>query len=84
MMDLLKRFEEDNLDDDPFANSEYSDDEGAGGDGNGGDDLERRLAGIDLGEYCVVPWYDAVRAREHRTILCRECFRGQNMGCLDY
>ena len=51
MMDLLKRFEEDNLDDDPFANPEYSDDEGAGGDGNGGDDLERRLAGIDLGEY---------------------------------
>lgn len=42
MMDLLQRFEEDNLDD-PFANPESSDDEG-GGD----DDLERRLAGIDL------------------------------------
>lgn len=52
MMDLLKRFEEDNLDDDPFANPEYSDDEGAGGDGDDGDDLERRLAGIDLGECC--------------------------------
>ena len=52
MMDLLKRFEEDSVDDDPFANPEYSDDEGAGGGGSGGDDLERRLAGIDLGEYC--------------------------------
>lgn len=45
MMDLLQRFEEDSLDD-PFANPEGSDDEG-GGD----DDLERRLAGIDLGEF---------------------------------
>jgi len=41
MMDLLQRFEEDSLDD-PFANPENSDDEG------GSDDLERRLAGIDL------------------------------------
>ena len=48
MMDLLKRFEEDNLDDGP---QEYSDDEGGGSDGDG-DDLERRLAGIDLGECC--------------------------------
>jgi hypothetical protein len=50
MMDLLKRFEEDSLDD-PFAtnaNGEDDDDEGAGD-----DDLERRFAGIDLGESSV-------------------------------
>jgi hypothetical protein len=48
MMDLLQRFEEDSLDD-PFANPENSDDEG------GSDDLERRLAGIDLGEFLHAP-----------------------------
>ncbi|KAH9962331.1 hypothetical protein BJV74DRAFT_880037 [Russula compacta] len=42
MMDLLKRFEEDSLDNDSFANLENSDDE------DEHDDLERRLAGIDL------------------------------------
>jgi hypothetical protein len=47
MVDLLKRFEEDSLDD-PFANGD--DDEGGGGAGDD-DDLERRLAGIDLGEF---------------------------------
>ena len=31
----------------------------------------------------VVPWHYAVRTREHRTMLCREYFRGQNMGCPD-
>jgi len=51
MMDLLKRFEEDSLNDDPFTNLENSDDEGVG-DGDDGDDLGRRLAGIDLGEFC--------------------------------
>lgn len=59
MMDLLKRFEEGSLNDDPFTNPENSDDEGVEGDGNDGDDLGRRLAGIDLGEF-VVPcnrWY---------------------------
>jgi len=44
MMDLLKRFEEDNLDD-PFADPENNNEEG----GDGGDVLERRLAGLDLG-----------------------------------
>ena len=44
MLELLKRFEQDNLDD-PFANPENSDD-----DEGTIDDLERRLAGIDLGE----------------------------------
>lgn len=52
MMDLLKRFEEDSLNDDPFTNPENSDDEGVGSDGGDGDDLERRLAGIDLRESC--------------------------------
>ena len=47
MMDLLKRFEDDSLDD----GQEYSDDEGGGGDGDS-DDLERRLEGIELGECC--------------------------------
>lgn len=52
MMDLLKRFEEDSLDGDPFTNPEKnSDDEGVGGEGDDDDDLERRLAGIDLGEF---------------------------------
>lgn len=66
MMDLLKRFEEDNLNDDPFTNPENSDDEGVGGDGDdGGDDLERRLAGIDLGEFCC-----SLHGRhKHRTTL---------------
>jgi hypothetical protein len=49
MMDLLKRFEEDSLDD-PFANSD-DDEGGAGGGAADDDDLERRLAGIDLGEF---------------------------------
>ncbi len=49
MVDLLKRFEEDGLDDDPFAKLENSDGEGVGG---VDDDLQRRLAGIDLGEPC--------------------------------
>jgi hypothetical protein len=44
MLELLKRFEQDNLDD-PFAHPENSD-----GDEGLVDDLERRLAGIDLGE----------------------------------
>jgi hypothetical protein len=52
MMDLLKRFEEGSLNDDPFTNPENSDDEGVGGDSDDRDDLERRLAGIDLGEFC--------------------------------
>ena len=43
MLNLLKRFEEDNLDN-PFANPETNDDDGT-------DDLERRLADIDLGEF---------------------------------
>jgi hypothetical protein len=65
MMDLLKRFEEDNLNDDPFTNPENSDDEGVGGDGDDGDDLGRRLAGIDLGEFCC-----SLHGRhEHRTTL---------------
>ena len=64
MMDLLKRFEDDSLDD----GQEYTDDEGGGGDGDG-DDLERRLAGIDLGECCYFP----VHRPDTRT-LCRECF----------
>jgi len=53
MIDLLKRFEEDSLDD-PFSNPENNDDKG----GDDGDDLERRLAGLDLGEspvLCVRP-----------------------------
>ena len=73
MIDLLKRFEDGSLNDDPFTNPESSDDEGVGGDGDdegvGGDgddrdDLERRLAGIDLGEFCCSPhgWHG------HRTI----------------
>jgi hypothetical protein len=49
MMDLLKRFEEDSLDD-PFANPENNDDE----DGDDDDDLERRLADLDLGESPVL------------------------------
>jgi hypothetical protein len=65
MMDLLKRFEEGSLNDDPFTNPENSDDEGVGEDGDGGDDLEQRLGGIDLGEFCcpLRGWH------EHRTIL---------------
>jgi len=65
MMDVLKRFEEDSLNDDPFTNLENSDDEGVGGDGDDGDDLEQRLAGIDLGEFrCSLHrWHD------YRTIL---------------
>lgn len=64
MMDLLKRFEEDSLNDDPFTNLENSDDEGVGG-VDDGDDLGRRLAGIDLGEFCCTlhTWH------EHRTTL---------------
>jgi hypothetical protein len=66
MMDLLKRFEEDSLNDDPFTNPENSsDDEGVGGDDDDGDDLERRLAGIDLGEFCC----SLHGCHEHRTIL---------------
>ena len=61
MMDLLKRFEEDSLDD-PFVNPENSDDEG----GDGGNDLERRLAGLDLGESIL-----CVRPASHR------CTKGQ-------
>jgi hypothetical protein len=44
MLELLKRFEQDSLDD-PFADPEKSDD-----DEGPVDDLERRLTGIDLGE----------------------------------
>ena len=47
MMDLLKRFEEDSLDD-GFANG---DDEEEGGGAGDDDDLERRLEGINLGEF---------------------------------
>jgi hypothetical protein len=42
MINLLKRFEEDNLDN-PFVNPETNDDDGT-------DNLEQRLAGINLGE----------------------------------
>ena len=57
MLELLKRFEQDNLDD-PFAHPENSnDDEGTI------DDLERRLAGIDLGELCRVCHYLVSDAR---------------------
>jgi hypothetical protein len=72
MMDLLKRFEEDSSNDDPFANPEYDDDEGAGGDADDDDDdSERRLAGIDLGESCC--FYPGT---PRNTNTCRECFRG--------
>jgi hypothetical protein len=47
MMSLLKRFEDDDLGD-PLANPENSDDD------EGGDDLEQRLAGIDLGQFYLV------------------------------
>jgi len=46
MLELLKHFEEDGLDD-PFAYPEQSDDDDA-------DDLERRLSGIDIGEYYIL------------------------------
>jgi hypothetical protein len=45
----LKRFEEEDGLDDPFANPQNDDDDEGGDD----DDLERRLAGIDLGEFCL-------------------------------
>ena len=57
MLELLKRFEQDNLDD-PFAHPENSDD-----DEGTIDDLERRLAGIDLGELYRVYHYLASDAR---------------------
>ena len=63
MMDLLKRFEEDSLDD-----------EGVGGDGDDGDDLERRLAGIDLGEFCYSSL--SLVARAPNNTYRRECFYG--------
>jgi len=44
MLDVLKRFEEEDGLDDPFANPQNDDDDEGGDD----DDLERRLAGIDL------------------------------------
>lgn len=47
MLELLKRFEQDSLDD-PFAHPEKSDD-----DEGPLDDLERRLTGIDLGEHYI-------------------------------
>jgi hypothetical protein len=74
MMDLLKRFEEDSLIDDPFTNPETSDDEG-GGDGDDADDLERRLANIDLGEFCysLLPCIGGSSTEQY---LSRECFRG--------
>jgi len=53
MMGLLKRFEEDSLDD-PFADPDNNDEEG----GDDGNDLEHRLADLDLGEspvLCVRP-----------------------------
>jgi hypothetical protein len=43
MLDLLKQFEEDSFDN-PFANPETNNDDGI-------NDLEQRLAGIDLGEF---------------------------------
>ncbi|KAI0275368.1 hypothetical protein BC834DRAFT_921395 [Gloeopeniophorella convolvens] len=55
MMDLLKRFEEDNLDD-PFSNPEDGDvDE---------DDLERRLAGMDLDSTSVDQIWAALSSEE--------------------
>ena len=57
MLELLKRFEQDNLDD-SFAHPENSDD-----DEGTIDDLERRLAGIDLGELCRVCHYLVSDAR---------------------
>jgi hypothetical protein len=71
MISLLKRFEEDNLDD-PFANPENSDDEG-------GDDLEQRLAGIDLGQFYLVElvWPRVLNVR------CRKCFHGYVVGCAE-
>jgi hypothetical protein len=44
MMNLLKRFEEDNLGD-PFATTEENADD------DGEDELEQRMAGIDLGQF---------------------------------
>jgi hypothetical protein len=44
MLSLLKRFEEDDLGD-PFANT------GNGDDDEGDDELEQRMAGIDLGQF---------------------------------
>lgn len=57
MLELLKRFEQDNLDD-PFAHPENSDD-----DEGTMDDLERRLAGIDLGELDRTCYYLVSDAR---------------------
>jgi hypothetical protein len=84
MVDLLKRFEEDSLDN-PFANGD--DDEGGGGTGSeddddddDDDDLERRLAGIDLGEFidCL-----GVRPSILTKDSGRKCLCGSNMGCAD-
>jgi hypothetical protein len=84
MIDLLKRFEEDSLDNDPFANPEHSDDEGAGGDDGGDDDLERRLAAIDLGKCCCCSLVlcclgtrilnNALQVALPRTIYGQSCF----------
>ncbi len=65
MLELLKRFEQDSLDD-PFAHPEESDD-----DEGPVDDLERRLAGIDLGEF-----YMYVATSRATLEVCRKCFCG--------
>jgi hypothetical protein len=65
MLELLKRFEKDSLDD-PFAHSELSDD-----DEGPVDDLERRLAGIDLGEL-----YTHVTTWRATLEVCRKRFCG--------
>ena len=65
MLGLLKRFEQDNLDD-PFARPENSDD-----DEGPVDDLELRLAGIDLGE----PYMHVATSRATLEV-CRKCFYG--------
>lgn len=66
MLELLKRFEQENIDD-PFAHPESSDEE----DGPV-DDLERRLAGIDLGEL-----FTCMPATSRSTLdVCRKCFCG--------
>jgi hypothetical protein len=78
MMDLLKRFEEDSLDD-PFANPDNSDDEG----GDDGDDLERRLAGLDLGEFSCVVRTSSLGIGVPKDQYRRKCLCGSNMGCAD-
>ena len=72
MLELLKRFEQDSLDD-PFAHPEKSDD-----DDGPVDDLEQRLAGIDLGEH-----YMHITTSRATLEVCRKCISGYDMGCAD-